>query len=252
MDLCGKTAFITGSSRGIGRQIAIQFAKAGARVALHYHKRLKEAEAVLADLTGTGHCIVQGNVADPQQVKTMFEILDEKMPALDILVNNAGIYHYHPIISTEYDAWQQSWYETLGTNLMGPAYIIYQAVSRMLKTGGGRILNISSRGAFRGEPDAPAYGAAKAGLNALSQSMALALAPEGIMVYTIAPGFVDTDMAAPILSGPKGSSIREQSPLNRVADPLEIARTALFLVSDETEYLTGCIIDANGASYLRT
>ncbi|NOZ08232.1 MAG: SDR family oxidoreductase [FCB group bacterium] len=252
MDLTGKTALITGSSRGIGREIAIQFAKAGARVALHYHQRSEEVEGVLAELMGTGHCILQGNVADPRQVKELFELLDEKMPALDILVNNAGIYHTHSIIGDSYEAWQQSWHETLGINLLGPAYLIHQAVKRMLKTGGGRILNISSRGAFRGEPDAPAYGAAKAGLNALSQSMARALAPKGVMVYTIAPGFVDTEMAAPILAGPQGDSIRSQSPLNRVADPLEIARTALFLVSDETEYLTGCIIDANGASYLRT
>ena len=123
--------------------------------------------------------------------------------------------------------------------------------NQMIKNGGGRIINISSRGAFRGEPTAPAYGAAKAGMNSMSQSLAQALAPHNIYVYTIAPGFVQTDMAEDLLQGEQGVRIRAQSPLNRVAQPIEIARTALFLASDECQYMTGCIIDINGASYLR-
>ena len=122
----------------------------------------------------------------------------------------------------------------------------------MTAQGGGKIINISSRGAFRGEPQAPAYGAAKAGLNAMSQSLAQALAPHNIMVYAIAPGFVETDMAAIVLDGPEGPAIRAQSPLNRVGRPEEIAGIAVFLAGPGTDYLTGCIIDANGASYLRT
>ena len=120
-----------------------------------------------------------------------------------------------------------------------------------MQQGGGRIVNVSSRGAFRGEPDAPAYGAAKAGLNALSQSMAKALAPHNIFVGVVAPGFVETDMAAELLAGPEGEAIRGQSPMNRVARPDEVARTVLFLASEGVDYLTGCIVDVNGASYLR-
>jgi NAD(P)-dependent dehydrogenase (short-subunit alcohol dehydrogenase family) len=122
----------------------------------------------------------------------------------------------------------------------------------MISQGGGQIVNVSSRGAFRGEPDAPAYGASKAGLNAMSQSLAKALAPHNIYVYVVAPGWVETDMAAESMSGPAGDQVRAQSPLNRIATPDEVARTILFLASEGTEFLTGCIVDINGASYLRS
>ena len=122
----------------------------------------------------------------------------------------------------------------------------------MVERGGGRIVNVSSRGAFRGEPNAPAYGASKAGLNAMSQSLAQKLAPHGIFVCVVAPGFVETDMASSSLSGPDGDAIRSQSPLNRVATAEEVARAILFLASEGTEFMTGCILDVNGASYLRS
>ncbi|MCH6573537.1 MAG: SDR family oxidoreductase [Proteobacteria bacterium] len=114
-----------------------------------------------------------------------------------------------------------------------------------------KIINISSRGAFRGEPNAPAYGASKAGLNSMSQSLAQALAGSDIMVYAIAPGFVETEMAFALLDGPDGDAIRAQSPLGRAAKPAEIANTIAFLAGPDTDYLTGTIIDINGASYLR-
>jgi NAD(P)-dependent dehydrogenase (short-subunit alcohol dehydrogenase family) len=117
---------------------------------------------------------------------------------------------------------------------------------------GGRIVNVSSRGAFRGEPDHPAYGASKAGLNAMGQSLAQALAPHGISVATVAPGFVETDMAAEFLDGPRGDAIRAQSPWGRVARPEEVAAAVLFLASPEAEFVSGAILDLNGASYLRT
>ncbi|GMQ89704.1 MAG: hypothetical protein BMS9Abin10_0034 [Gammaproteobacteria bacterium] len=122
----------------------------------------------------------------------------------------------------------------------------------MLENGGGRIVNVSSRGAFRGEPYAPAYAASKAGLNAMSQSMAKALAAHGVFVYAVAPGFVETDMGQSLLAGPRGDEIRNQSPLGRVARPAEIANTVLFLASEGSEFLTGAIVDINGASYLRS
>jgi len=122
----------------------------------------------------------------------------------------------------------------------------------MIKQGSGKIVNISSRGAFRGEPAAPAYGASKAGLNAMGQSLAIALAPHNIFVYTIAPGFVETAMARPHLTGKRKNEILNQSPIGRVAKPEEIAKTVVFLASEGTDFLTGCIIDVNGASYLRS
>jgi len=122
----------------------------------------------------------------------------------------------------------------------------------MAAAGGGRIVNISSRGAFRGEPRAPAYGASKAGLNALSQSLAVALAPRSVYVYCLAPGWVDTDMAADHLTGPRGAELRAQHPLGRVATAEEIAAAAVFCALDAPATMTGAIVDLNGASYLRT
>ena len=130
--------------------------------------------------------------------------------------------------------------------------LIHCVVNQMKEQGGGHIINISSRGAFRGEPNAAAFGASKAGLNALSQSLALALAPYKIYVYAIAPGWVETDMSQKLLDSPEGKHIRIQSPLGRVAKPEEVALTVLFFASEDSEYLTGGIIDINGASYLRS
>ncbi|MBP6788808.1 MAG: SDR family oxidoreductase, partial [Candidatus Promineofilum sp.] len=128
----------------------------------------------------------------------------------------------------------------------------YCAARHMIAQGGGRIVNVSSRGAFRGEPTGPAYGASKAALNSMSQSLAKHLAPYGISVGVVAPGFVQTDMAREALSGQSGVEIRAQSPFNRVAQPEEVAYAVLFLASEGAEFMTGAIIDVNGASYLRT
>jgi NAD(P)-dependent dehydrogenase (short-subunit alcohol dehydrogenase family) len=182
----------------------------------------------------------------------MIEAVIAEFGRLDILVNNAGIYEDHPIAETSYEAWQAAWQSIIGTNLMGIANTIHCAAQHMIKQGGGRIVNISSRGAFRGEPTAPAYGASKAALNSMGQSLAKALAPHNIFVGTVAPGFVETDMATEFLEGPHGEFIRNESPLHRVAKPSEVAYVALFLASEGAEFTTGCIIDVNGASYLRT
>jgi NAD(P)-dependent dehydrogenase (short-subunit alcohol dehydrogenase family) len=167
-----------------------------------------------------------------------------------VLVNNAGIYQSHPIAEVSYEEWQEAWRATLDVNLIGAANAIWCAVQHMPP--GGRIVNVSSRGAFRGEPGQPAYGASKAGLNALGQSLARALAPRGIAVGTVAPGFVETDMAAERLASPDGDVIRAQSPFGRVARPEEIAAAVVYLASPEAEWASGSIIDLNGASYLRS
>lgn len=248
----GKTVLVTGASRGIGKAIADQFAASGARVAVHYKDNLARAEETLAQLEGTGHVIVQGNIADPNDVLRIFGETTDKLGRIDILVNNAGVYEEVDFLRITYDAWQQAWKRTLDVNLNGIAHLSFLIANHMVEKGSGRIINISSRGAFRGEPTAFAYGASKAGLNQLGQSMAKALAPYNVFVFTIAPGWVDTEMAADGLLPPGGDEIRAQSPLNRVAQPEEIARLAVFLASEGTDYMTGCIVDINGASYLRT
>ncbi|HTU02966.1 MAG TPA: SDR family oxidoreductase, partial [Candidatus Sulfotelmatobacter sp.] len=171
---------------------------------------------------------------------------------IGILINNAAAYEEHPPLSTDYAAWRKAWGRVIATNLHGPANLSLLAAQAMARSGGGRIVNISSRGAFRGEPEAPAYGASKAGLNSLSQSLAKALAPNGVLVYCIAPGWVETEMAAEFLAGPRGSEIRGQHPLGRVTLADEIARVAVFCALDAPAAMTGAVIDVNGASYLRT
>ena len=195
---------------------------------------------------------VQGDVSDPESVRQMIETVVDGFDALDIVVNNAGIYVYHRLEEVVYDDWQQAWHETLATNLLGPANVAYCAARHMIEHGGGRIVNVSSRGAFRGEPEGPAYGASKAALNSMSQSLAQRLAPHGVFVGAVAPGFVDTELAARVLDGPDGDAIRAQSPLGRVAKPEEVAHAVLFLASEGSEFSTGTIIDVNGASYLRS
>ena len=241
---------MTGASRGIGRAIAMAFAGLGDRVAVHHRGSPGLARQVLAGLPGNGHTVVQADLADAEAVRRMVDQAHADLGGLDVLVNNAGIYLPHPVTDVSYQQWQDAWRETLAVNLTGAANLTWCAVQYMKQTG-GRIVNVSSRGAYRGEPRHPAYGASKAGLNSLGQSMARALAPFGIAVATDAPGYVETDMARPDLASPRGEELRAQSPFNRVATPEEIAAAVVFLASPEAEWASGAVLDLNGASYLR-
>lgn len=247
----GRAILVTGAARGIGRAIAEAFAEQGDRVAVHYGHSAALAAEVLAGLPGSGHAVVQADLADPQAVRRMVDEACAVLGGLDVLVNNAGIFTPHPITDVSYEQWQAAWQATLAVNLTGAANVTWCAVQHMMPRGGGRIVNVSSRGAFRGEPDQPAYGASKAGLNAFGQSLARALAPHGIAVTTVAPGYVETDMATSLLAGPSGDQIRAQSPFGRVARPSEIAAAVLYLASPDAEWASGTIVDLNGASYLR-
>ena len=246
------STLVTGASRGIGAAIARMLAGAGFRVAVHYNRSDAAARRLLDDLPGSGNVLLRADIADPSEAERLVQQAVDALDGLDVLVNNAGIFTHHPVATTEYEEWQEAWRSTLGVNLVAAANLSYCAARHMITRGGGRIVNVSSRGAFRGEPDAPAYGASKAGMNALGQSLAQALAPHKILVFTIAPGWVETDMAASTLSSPGGDAVRAQSPLRRVATPEEIAIITLFCATEAPPYMTGAIIDANGASYLRT
>jgi len=252
MEFEDQVVLVTGGSRGIGRAVAVAFAKKGARVAVHYHRNEEAAHRTRKELGTGSHMIVQADVADAAAVERMVDEVVKFGGRIDILINNAGIFQEHILPDVDYAAWRDRWRRTIDTNLIGAANAAYCAARHMMRTGGGRIVNITSRGAFRGEPEAPAYGASKAGQNAMSQSLAKALAPYNIYVYAVAPGWVATDMASEFLEGPEGEAIRGQSPLGRVAEPEEVAKAVVFLASKGTDYLTGCILDANGASYLRS
>jgi NAD(P)-dependent dehydrogenase (short-subunit alcohol dehydrogenase family) len=169
--------------------------------------------------------------------------------SIDVLVNNAGVFVAHDIEQTTYDEWQRAWSHTLGVNLVAAANTTWCAVRHM--PDGGRVVNVASRGAFRGEPGQPAYGASKAGMIAMAQSLAKALGHRQISVTAVAPGFVETDMAAETLAGPQGDALRAESPFGRVATPEEVAAAVVFLASPEAGFSTGTVVDVNGASFLR-
>jgi 3-oxoacyl-[acyl-carrier protein] reductase len=250
--VAGRAVLVTGASRGIGRAIAQAFASAGDRVAVHHRDNSGLAAEVVAGLAGIGHLAVQADLADAEAVRRMADHAAEALGGLDVLVNNAGVYLAHPVTEVSYEQWQAAWQQTLSVNLAGAANVSWCAVQHMISQGrGGRIVNVSSRGAFRGELRHPAYAASKAGLNALGQSLARALGPHRIAVTTVAPGYVDTDMAADHLNGPDGDQIRAQSPFRRVATTEEIAAAVLYLASPQAEWASGTIVDLNGASYLR-
>jgi len=248
-----KVVLITGGSRGIGRATALAFAKEGASVALNYRANTEAAEATLKQLEGKFHTLIQGDIGDAAAVKNVVDHVVKHYGQLDILVNNAGIFEQHPIDKVDYETWQKEWQRTININLLGAANMMYCVAQQMRQQEeGGRIINVSSRGAFRGEPLQAAYGASKAGMNAMGQSLAQALAPHKIFVGTVAPGFVKTEMAAASLKGRGGKAIKNQSPLGRVATPEEVAKGILFFAEEGTEFMTGAILDINGASYLRS
>jgi len=247
----GRAVLVTGASRGIGAAVARAFAADGDRVAVHYGRSASRAGEVAASLPGSGHLVVGADLADPGAVRQMVDAAADQLGGLDVLVNNAGVFEAHPIAETTYKQWQSAWQHTLAVNLVGAANATWCAVQHMVQSGSGRIVNISSRGAFRGEPSQPAYGASKAGIIAFGQSLARALGSHGITVTAVAPGLTQTDMAANQLSGEQGARRRAESPLGRVATPEEVAAAVVFLASPAAAMASGTVLDVNGASYLR-
>ena len=251
IDFTDKVVLVTGASRGIGRSIAIEFAQLNATVAVHYNKNKQAAEKTLSKMTGENHITVKGDLSDPVAVDDIVSTTIDKMGKIDVLVNNAGIWEEQPIVDLSFEEWQNVWEKTIQTNLTGAANITFLTVKHMIKNGGGKIVNVASRAAYRGEPTAPYYGASKAGLIAFGQSMARALGKHNILIYAVAPAFIQTEMTRDVLVGPEGDAIRNQSPLGRVGTPEEVAHTVTFLAGEGTDFLTGCVVDVNGASYLR-
>jgi NAD(P)-dependent dehydrogenase (short-subunit alcohol dehydrogenase family) len=240
---------VTGASGGIGAAISTLLASRGATVALHYSSNQVSAENVRRSLKGSGHPLLQANLTEPREIERLWKDATAALGHIDAVVNNAGIFPNHPPLTTGFDDWTAAWQRTISTNLLGPAHLSYFAARSMADQGGGRIVNISSRAAYRGEPTAPAYAASKAGLNAMTQSLAKALASKSVYLFVVAPGWVATQRVAKAISDP---AVVADQPLGRVATPEEVADVATFCALDAPASLTGAILDVNGASYLRS
>ncbi|RCH69777.1 SDR family NAD(P)-dependent oxidoreductase [Streptomyces sp. SDr-06] len=248
-----RRVLVSGASRGLGRAVAQAFAANGDRVAVHFGSREQEARATLDSLKGDGHVLVGGDLTDPAGARRVADAAADALGGIDVLVNNAAVNLPHPLADTPYEEWAELWQRHVSVNLLATANLSHLAASRMIEQGtGGRIVNIGSRGAFRGEPDHPAYGATKAAVHALGQSLAVSLAPYDIGVASVAPGFFETERVAGRLSGTEGESIRAQSPFGRVAGAEEIAEAVRWLASPLAQWSSGAVLDLNGASYLRT
>ncbi|QMU76764.1 SDR family oxidoreductase [Streptacidiphilus sp. PB12-B1b] len=252
-----RRVLVTGASRGIGRAVALAFAGRGDKVAVHYASRRQDAEQTLALLPGDGHALVAGDLGDPRAAGRIVEEAVGALGGVDVLVNNAAVAPAadtrHAVAEVSYADWQRVWHRMIDVNLLGAANLTYGVARHLIGRGApGSVVNIGSRGAFRGEPEFPAYGASKAALHAFGQSMAVALAPHRIAVTSVAPGFVATERQAAKMDGPTGDALREQSPFGRVGTPQEVAAAVLYLSSPEAAWSSGTVLDLNGASYLRT
>ncbi|HLK55100.1 MAG TPA: SDR family oxidoreductase [Chthonomonadaceae bacterium] len=250
-DLRGRTALVTGASGGIGGAIARAYAQQGMRVAIHYHSHTHAAQETLNGMPGEGHRLVQADLSDPEAVRRMIHSVAATFDGLDVLVNNAGIFEYTPFDTPDYADWQAGWKHVLDTNLLSAVNATYCVLPIMKAQGGGKIINIASRSAFRAETTAPAYAVSKAGMVNLTRCLARAEAQSGILSYCIAPGFVETAMARPGMDT-MAAEILAQIPLGRIATVEDVAGVAVFLASSAANYLTGVTIPVTGGSWMST
>jgi 3-oxoacyl-[acyl-carrier protein] reductase len=245
-DLTGKKALVTGGSRGIGRGIALTLAKQGADVALNYHSNAEEAEKVVVEIKALGRdsFAIQADVSNKESVAKMFEEIKTKWGKLDILVNNAGILR----VASFEQITEEDWDQVLDTNLKGQVLCAQEAVKLM--NSGAKIINmasIASGGVGIGSVRISHYVASKGGVVALTEAMAVDLAPKGININAIAPGMIETDMTQPLLADEKfKAATMAKIPKGRLGKPEDIGAAAAFLASDEADYITGIVLYVDG------
>ncbi len=247
--LKGRTILLTGASRGIGAAIARQAADLGAELFLHATGPGAAIEEVARECSIPSSRLVFEDLSKPGAGARLVARVLALTPRIDGVVNNAGVYADSSLTADEAE-WRGSWETTLAVNLLAPADICRAAIRHFREVGGGVVVNIASRAGHRGDSiDGAAYAASKGGLLAMTKTFARQLAPENMLFYAIAPGWVETRMA------PKDVEARRRAtaeiPLGRVADPEEIAAMACFLLSGVCASATGATFDINGASYVR-
>jgi NAD(P)-dependent dehydrogenase (short-subunit alcohol dehydrogenase family) len=248
LDLTGKVALVTGASKGIGRETAIHLAAAGARVGVNYYRSEAEALDVVREIGDKKAMAVRADVSDPGQTEAMTNAVVERFGRIDILVNNAATFDRNPFDGADYAAWQRGWHGTFALNVFGAANAAFLAMRSMRQHGGGKIINVASRAAFRGETEFADYGASKAALVNLTRSIARACAKDNIVASCVAPGFIETEMARSELEAHRDEIIG-QIPLRRVGSVGDVAAVILFLASPMADYLNGVTIDVNGGSW---
>ena len=249
IDLSGKTALITGGSRGIGAATASLFAEAGADVAFTYSRHRKDADRVVRRLESFGRTVIalRANVADEEHVRKCVTKVKDVFGKIDILVNNAGIWTYGAIGKMK----RRDWQETLDVNLTGTFLMCNAVVPLMRRRRYGRIINISSTAGQRGEAYHSHYAATKGGIIALTKSLAAELARENIIVNCVAPGWVDTDLSRSVLRDRRlREEVRRTIPRGTIATAEEIAGPILFLASELAKNVVGEVLNANGGSVL--
>lgn len=252
LDLSGMRALVTGGTRGIGRAISTTLAASGARVAANYRGNTSAAEDLGLELgqRHLEHMLLKADVSQERSVSTMIRRIDESWGGLDLLVLNAGIWQRGVIGEMTLSEWR----ETINTNLTG-AFIVINEGLRLLKSGDAsipkRIVLVSSTSGIRGEAHYSHYAASKGGLIAMTRSLAVELAPSGITVNCVAPGWIETDMtAAELADSERRAAIERMIPMGRVGEADEVAAAVTFLASRQASYITGEILNVNGGSVL--
>ncbi len=248
IDLSGTSILVTGASRGIGAAAARLLGQAGANVGVNYFQNEAPADAVVNEIGADRAIPIRADMADAAAVERMVETMVGRFGRLDVLVNNAAIFEDNRFDRDDYGAWQRGWERTFAVNVFGAANAAFLSMRQMRKQRGGKIINIASRAAFRGETEFADYGASKAALVNLTRSIARACGPLGIIAVAVAPGFVETDMAAEAIAA-QGSELRAQVPLGRIATVDDVAGVIVFLASRWADYLNGATVDVNGGSW---
>jgi 3-oxoacyl-[acyl-carrier protein] reductase len=251
LDLSGRVVLVTGASRGIGKALAKGLAQAGATVAVHYHQNSEAAHRLAAQL-GHNARAFGADLADLAACGRLFASVVDTYGRLDVLINNAGV-----AVGIELDAspedWARGWEQTLAVNLRAAAFLCHLAISQFLRQGGGRIINIASRAAFRGDtPEYMAYAASKGGLVALTRSIARSpkLGQAGIRAFVVAPGFTRTDMAQDFIDRYGPEIALGDIALDRLTEPEDLVPLVVLLASGLADHATGCTIDVNAGSYV--